>query len=100
MVWPAGAFGAREASVLRESTQVEDELKILDMLFGCWHKRLSFPISSRRGQRRPSAAQQTGTYIVCLDCGQEFAYDWQQMRIVSPRKAHDTAATTLEAKAS
>lgn len=84
-----------------ERTQlVEDELKILDMLFGCWHKRLSFPISGKRGQRRPSAAQQTGTYVVCLDCGKEFAYDWQQMRIVAPQKEQDRAAASLEAKAS
>ncbi|HKE30513.1 MAG TPA: hypothetical protein VKD65_02235 [Candidatus Angelobacter sp.] len=75
-------------------------MKILDMLFGCWHKRLSFPISGKRGQRRPLAAQQTGTYVVCLDCGREFAYDWQQMRIVSARKQHDPAAASLEAKAS
>ena len=75
-------------------------MKILDMLFGCWHKRLSFPISSRRGQRKVPAAHQTGAYVVCLDCGREFAYDWQQMRIVSTHKQHDPAATSLEAKAS
>jgi hypothetical protein len=23
-----------------------------------------------------------GTYVACLDCGKEFRYDWQQMRIV------------------
>jgi hypothetical protein len=22
--------------------------------------------------------------VVCLDCGKEFAYDWQQMKVVSP----------------
>lgn len=76
------------------------DLKILDMLFGCWHKRLSFPISTKRGQRRVSAARQTGTYVVCLDCGKEFAYDWQQMRIVAAHKAQEPAATSLEAKAS
>ena len=79
---------------------MEDELKILDMLFGCWHKRLSFPISGKRGQRRPFAAQQTGTYVVCLDCGREFAYDWHKMRIVARRKKQDQAAASLEAKAS
>ena len=75
-------------------------MKILDLLFGCWHKHLSFPISSKRGQRRPAAAQQTGTYVVCLDCGKEFAYDWQQMRIVAPRKERDPAAASVEVKAS
>ena len=75
-------------------------MKILDALFGCWHKHLSFPMSGKRGQRRPSAALQTGTYIVCLDCGREFAYDWQQMRIVAPHKEQDSTGASLEAKAS
>jgi hypothetical protein len=79
---------------------LEEKLKLLDMLFGCWHKRLSFPISGKRGQRRPSAAHQTGTYVVCLDCGREFAYDWRQMRIVSPRREREAAGTSVEAKAS
>ncbi len=75
-------------------------MKILDMLFGCWHKRLSFPMSGKRVQRRPFASRQTGTYVVCLDCGREFAYDWQQMRIVAPQENQDSAAASLEAKAS
>lgn len=75
-------------------------MKILDMLFGCWHKRLSFPISGKRGQRRTGAARPTGTYVVCLDCGREFPYDWRQMRIVSVREQQDSAQVSLEAKAS
>lgn len=75
-------------------------MNIFDMLFGCKHNRLSFPMSSRRGQRRTSAARKTGTYVVCLECGKEFAYDWQQMRIVSARGARKPAAASLEAKAS
>lgn len=23
----------------------------------------------------------SGTYVVCLDCGKEFAYDWNAMRV-------------------
>ena len=57
---------------------------IVDMLFGCWHKNLSFPITKKRGQRNPSAAAAvTGTYVVCLECGREFPYDWETMKIVS-----------------
>ena len=59
------------------------DFDILYLLFGCWHKHLTFPMSKRPGQRRSGAAFQTGTYVVCLDCGQEFSYDWEQMRIVS-----------------
>ena len=57
--------------------------KILDALFGCGHQRYSFPITVKKGRRTP-AALATGTYVVCLDCGKEFAYDWKQMKIVSP----------------
>lgn len=75
-------------------------MKILDILFGCRHNRLSFPLSSRRGQRRAAAARQTGMYVVCLECGKEFSYDWQQMRIVSADDAHKIPAAEIEAKAS
>jgi hypothetical protein len=37
----------------------------------------------KKGRRSPAACV-TGTYVVCLDCGKEFAYDWKQMKIVSP----------------
>jgi hypothetical protein len=79
---------------------LEEKVTILDALFGCWHKRMSFPITSRRGQRRTGAAAATGTYVVCLDCGKEFAYDWQTMRIQQPRKQTAYTSATVEAKAS
>lgn len=74
-------------------------MTILDAIFGCWHKRTSFPITNRRGQRRSGNSPQ-GTYIVCLDCGKEFAYDWQKMRIISSRDRDAYAAAPVEAKAS
>ena len=33
--------------------------------------------------RRPQAAALTGTYVACLDCGKEFAYDWQEMKVIT-----------------
>ena len=54
----------------------------LDKFFGCWHKNYSFPITVKAGKRRSSAASATGTYIVCLDCGKEFPYDWHAMKVV------------------
>ncbi len=76
-------------------------MRIFDALFGCWHKRVSFPLSSRKGQRRSDAASLTGTYIVCLDCGQEFAYDWKTMRVISSAESrtHTHAAIEVEAEA-
>lgn len=56
--------------------------KLFDALFGCWHHNLSFPITAKSTKRRIAAASLTGTYVVCLDCGKEFAYDWQEMKIV------------------
>jgi hypothetical protein len=53
-----------------------------DLIFGCTHKNYTFPITNRTGRRNDAAAL-TGTYVVCLDCGKEFPYDWKQMKVVS-----------------
>ena len=71
---------------------------LLDMLFGCSHKRTTFPITTSRRSSISTEARR-GTYVACLDCGQEFHYDWQQMQIgrrvaarVSARPAEPFAA--------
>ncbi len=74
-------------------------MSIFDALFGCWHKRTGFPITSKPGQRRCEAASQTGTYVVCLDCGTEFAYDWKKMRVLSPSKKQHYAQAHVEVEA-
>ena len=56
-------------------------LNLVDVLFGCTHKRYTFPITTR-GKRYSEAAKVTGTYVVCLDCGKEFPYDWHQMKVM------------------
>jgi hypothetical protein len=67
--------------------------KLVDVLFGCRHARYSFPVTIRGAKRRPQAASLTGTYVVCLDCGKEFAYDWQQMKVItSPRRHREQVA--------
>jgi len=60
-------------------------LGFLDILFGCYHRNYSFPITKKRGQRVSPAAALTGTYVVCLDCGKEFPYDWKEMRVLSAK---------------
>jgi len=57
-------------------------MSLLDRIFGCSHKRCSFPLTVKGAQRRSPAASLTGTYVVCLDCGQEFPYDWNEMKMV------------------
>jgi hypothetical protein len=58
--------------------------RLYDLIFGCSHRNYSFPRTTKGATRRIQAASVTGTYVVCLDCGKEFAYDWQEMRVVTP----------------
>jgi len=57
--------------------------ELIDLLFGCRHSRYSFPVTIRGRARRPQASALTGTYVACLDCGREFPYDWQQMKVIT-----------------
>lgn len=50
--------------------------EIMDVLFGCWHSNYSFPLIVRKGSK--------DTYVVCLDCGKEFEYDWKAMKVRGP----------------
>jgi hypothetical protein len=72
--------------------------RLLDAFFGCWHNNLSFPLTARSGSRRNAAASLTGTYVVCLDCGREFAYDWREMKIVNTPPSKGSALPELAAK--
>jgi hypothetical protein len=70
--------------------------KLVDAFFGCWHSRYSFPITIRPGSRNngrlATAASLTGMYVVCLDCGKELPYDWQQMKVIgTPSQARHYA---------
>jgi len=71
---------------------------LMDAMFGCRHARYSFPITIRPGTRRTSKSQRVGTYVACLDCGREFRYDWQEMRIVRSR-ARETAHSLVTKEA-
>lgn len=55
-------------------------------IFRCRHKKCSPLITCRKGQVRSAVAAITGTYFVCLGCGKEFAYDWDNMRAIDPEK--------------
>ena len=74
--------------------------KLFDAVFGCTHQHYGFPITVRPGRRRNPAASLTGTYVVCLDCGREMPYDWEEMRVIassSQRRAYQQALATKEA---
>lgn len=60
-----------------------------DWLYGCSHRRMTLPITLRSsvsvdGQQRTQAE----TYVVCLDCGRHFAYDWATMRLTQAAGLH------------
>ena len=56
---------------------------ILNALFSCTHQHTTFPLTPGRNTAALSATRRN-TYVVCLDCGKEFAYDWDGMRIGQP----------------
>ena len=72
--------------------------KLMDAMFGCRHARYSFPITIRSGSGRAAVARRTGTYVACLDCGKEFRYDWQEMKIVGSQ-ARDAAPSLVTKEA-
>jgi len=51
---------------------------------------MSLPFSPAHSAQKTSGKEewdrvtpsQTGTYVVCLDCGRHFDYDWSQMKVV------------------
>ncbi len=65
-------------------------------LFGCSHRRTSFPMTLRHGSGSRRPPQGMETYVVCFDCGKRLAYDWVAMRIAKQpaRSAESTGAET------
>lgn len=59
---------------------------VLNLLFRCPHRRLTRPVTpvSKAG------VPQGQTYVVCLDCGKQFSYDLENMRVGRPLEgSHD-----------
>ena len=71
---------------------------VFNLLFRCNHSRTTFPMTpvrkrSAKGQDETPAE----TYVVCLDCGKQFVYDWEKMRLgraveIAEGSPHDTDA--------
>ena len=49
---------------------------LFNILFGCSHRRTTFPLTPAR----TSGSGPAQTYVVCLDCGKQFTYDWKSMQ--------------------
>ena len=73
-------------------------VKLFDVIFGCHHSRYSFPVTIRGAARRPQAASLTGTYVACLECGKEFPYDWQEMKVITSPERHRERVAALATK--
>jgi hypothetical protein len=50
---------------------------VLNLLFRCPHRRLTRPVSPITKAGQPHSQ----CYVVCLDCGKQFEYDLNEMRI-------------------
>lgn len=62
-------------------------VSLADCLYGCSH-RTSFPITLAASVTKyEPQSRSTETYIVCLECGRHFAYDWATMRVIKPPAA-------------
>jgi hypothetical protein len=66
--------------------------KILQMLrMACPHKNMSHPFAAAAARSQTSVksdwdsvtpAGDGGHYVVCLDCGRKFNYDWGKMKVM------------------
>jgi hypothetical protein len=66
---------------------------LMNVFLGCTHRNTTFPLTSARKPSSVSApAVSNRTYVVCLDCGTEFQYDWNAMRIGKPVAARQKLA--------
>ena len=71
--------------------------KLLNVFFGCWQHDYSFPMTIR-SRSRSKAGDLTGTYVVCLDCGKEMPYDWNEMKVISSAAEKREHMRSLAAK--
>jgi len=60
------------------------EGKTMGLWFRCSHKNTTFPITRQR--RVKDAGRMADTYIVCLECGFEMPYSWNEMRVYKERR--------------
>jgi hypothetical protein len=47
-------------------------MDLANWIWGCSHRRTTLPVTHN-----------AETYVVCLECGRRFAYDWARMREAS-----------------
>ena len=74
-----------------ESTPVIDT--IWNLMFRCQHRRTTFPLTPARSKKGANSSDKHAeTYVVCLDCGKQFIYDWEKMRLAGAVDISDQAS--------
>jgi hypothetical protein len=68
---------------------------ILNFLFGCRHKQITRPMTPGR---KPGT-RFAGTYVACLECGAEFRYDLDEMRIGESIPRQPLSSNVIAARA-
>lgn len=63
---------------------LEKFLQVLSL--SCRHRHTSKPFAAASASASRNAdwepIGEAGHYVVCLDCGQKFSYDWSTMQVV------------------
>jgi hypothetical protein len=54
---------------------------LFDLVFACKHRRTTFPFTPVKRKTGAQGEFPAETYVVCLDCGKQFAYDWETMQL-------------------
>lgn len=68
---------------------------VLNLIFRCPHRHLTRPITPVHKVGTPPGE----TYVVCLDCTKQFAYDVENMQIGKPiGQAHDSYVLPRDSK--
>ena len=67
---------------------------MLNLLYGCRHRQITRPITPVHKPGTPSG----DTYVACLECGKQFYYDLDNMRIgkLMPASAISCGATHFQ----
>jgi hypothetical protein len=60
--------------------------KVMDALFGCIHANYRFPRTLKPVRNSEGVPSKPRTYVVCLDCGQDVPYDWDNMKVMRKGK--------------
>jgi hypothetical protein len=73
--------------------------KVLNLLpFGCRHTRLTVPFSTDTARQNQAHVDwheelpdNCSHYVVCLECGRRFGYDWNEMKVIKTRMKQGVA---------